>query len=131
MRRSQGCFSGSSGGGGGAAGLGGDQEPAGIRVVRPSAVLPLASGGLHRELGGVVVGADVDPSAVVGHVVDRVGDRLQTRVGEEQPANSVVPRAMIAVLVPEAAATRTIPPRPATNSQHLTEHRDWSAGQSG
>ena len=34
------------------------------------------------------------------------------RVGEEQPANSAIPRAMVAVLVPEAAATLTIPPQP-------------------
>jgi hypothetical protein len=33
-------------------------------------------------------------------------------VGEEQSANSAIPRAMVAVLVPEASATRVIPPWP-------------------
>src|SRR6266545_6121752 len=70
----------------GAAGVGGNQEPGGIRVVCPPVVLPPATDGLHRELGGVVVGSDVDPSGVVGDVVDPVGDRHRLVVGGERVA---------------------------------------------
>ena len=48
----------------GPAGVGGDQQPAGGRVVGPAAGIPPAADGLDRELGGVVVGADVHPPGV-------------------------------------------------------------------
>jgi hypothetical protein len=57
-----------------------------MRVVCSPAAVPPAANGLHRELGGVVVCADVDPSGVVGDVVDPVGDCHRLVVGGERVA---------------------------------------------
>jgi hypothetical protein len=55
-------------------------------VVCSPAVLPPAADGFHRELGGVVVGSDVDPSGVVGDVIDPVRDGHRLVVGGERVA---------------------------------------------
>src|SRR5205085_599945 len=60
----------------GSAGVGADQQPVGVRVAVGADGVPPASQGLHRERGGVVVGADRHPSVVGGDVVDAVGDGL-------------------------------------------------------
>src|SRR4051812_12535442 len=54
----------------GAAGVGGDEQPSGVRIVDDADRVPPASDRLRRERGGVVVGADVHPTGVGGEVVD-------------------------------------------------------------
>ena len=67
----------------GSAAVGGDEQPPGVRVFLPPHLLPPFFDGGHREDRGVVVDADGDPGAVVGEVVDPVGDGLAVgQVGE-------------------------------------------------
>ncbi len=69
----------------GAAGIGGDQQPGGARVVESAARGPPPADGLDGEHRGVVVDPDVDPAGVAGDVVDAVGDRLlDIRAAEEE-----------------------------------------------
>ena len=60
----------------GAAAVGGDRQPGSVRVALGSEVLPPGADRVDRELGGVVVDADVDIPLVELEVVDAVGDRL-------------------------------------------------------
>ncbi|RPK84534.1 hypothetical protein EES46_24045 [Streptomyces sp. ADI98-10] len=67
----------------GPARIGSDQQPGSLRVVGPALAVPPAADRLHRERGGVVVGADIDPAGVRRQVVDAVRDGLaQQRIGE-------------------------------------------------
>ena len=50
----------------GPAGVAGDQQPGRVRVGVPADQVPPAADGLHRERGGVVVGADVHEPGVRG-----------------------------------------------------------------
>jgi hypothetical protein len=67
----------------GAARVGGDQQPGRLRVVEASLPVPPAADGFHREGGGVVVAADVDPAGVRRQVVDAIGQSLAQRVTGE------------------------------------------------
>jgi hypothetical protein len=40
-----------------------------------SHVIPPATDALHREFGGVVVGANIDPAKIIGDIVDPVSSR--------------------------------------------------------
>ena len=60
----------------GAAGVSGDQQPPGAGVAGPAGRVPPAADRLHRERGGVVVGAHAHPAGVGGQVIDAVRDRL-------------------------------------------------------
>ena len=57
-------------------GVGGDQQPVGLGEAVTAHLVPPPADGLDGELGGIGRVADVDPSLVVGHVVDPVGDGL-------------------------------------------------------
>jgi hypothetical protein len=59
-----------------AAAVGGDLKGRGVGEALAAEVLPPASDRVDRERGGVVVDPDLDPTLVVGEVVDPVGDRL-------------------------------------------------------
>ena len=59
-----------------AAAVGGDRQGRGVGEALAAEVLPPASDRVDRERGGVVVDPDLDPTLVVGEVVDPVGDRL-------------------------------------------------------
>jgi len=56
-----------------AASVGGDQQPGGAGVDGVAGGSPPRADGVDREGGGVVVGADADPSGVRGQFVDPVG----------------------------------------------------------
>lgn len=72
----------------GAACIGGDQQPGSPRIGGPALVVPPAADRLHRERGGVVVGADVDPAGVGRQIVDAVRDGLaQLRICEVMHAH--------------------------------------------
>jgi hypothetical protein len=60
----------------GTAAIGGDQQATGRRVARPAPVLQPAPNRVRGKLCGVVRNADAHPAAVVGHVIDAVGNRL-------------------------------------------------------
>ena len=67
----------------GAARVAGDQQPPGARIAVPAGGVPPAADRLHRERGGVVVGADVHEPGVVPDVVDPVRrDLAFSRIGE-------------------------------------------------
>src|SRR5438874_2139091 len=64
-----------------AARIRGDQKPPGTRVGGLAPGLPPAADRLHRERGGVMVGAHIHPAGIRRQVVDPVRDRLaQLRV---------------------------------------------------
>ena len=60
----------------GASGIGGDQQPCRVGEASSAHLIPPGSDGVDRELGGVRDVADVDPSLVVGQVVDPIRDGL-------------------------------------------------------
>src|SRR5258705_10396577 len=59
-----------------AAGVGGDEELACIRVTLGTHALPPRFDGGDRKDGGVVIGADTDKRVVGCDIVDAVGNRL-------------------------------------------------------
>src|SRR5450759_2031389 len=67
----------------GSAAVGADQQPGGVRVQGRSDLLPPAGDGVHRERGGVVIGADRHPAGVGGDVVDAIRVGLAQVVVEE------------------------------------------------
>ena len=72
----------------GAARVRGHQQSAGARVGGPAGPGPPAADRLHRERGGVMIGAHVHPAGAGGQVIDPVRDRLaQLRVGEVMGAD--------------------------------------------
>jgi hypothetical protein len=60
----------------GPAGVAADQQPRGGRVGVPAREVPPAADGLHRQRGGVMVGAHVHEPGVRGDIVDAVRDRV-------------------------------------------------------
>src|SRR5271165_56411 len=63
-----------------AAAIGVDQQPRGDRVAFGAEFIPPATDALDGKGGGIVADAEIDPSDVVGNVIDAVGHRLaQTR----------------------------------------------------
>src|SRR5271166_5466761 len=63
-----------------AAAIGVDQQPRGDRVALGAEFMPPATDALDGKGGGIVADAEIDPSDVVGNVIDAVGHRLaQTR----------------------------------------------------
>ena len=90
----------------GAARVRGDQQPPRLRVGSRALAEPPAAQRLHRECGGVMIGADIDPASVRRDVVDPVGDRLaQPRVGEVMGADL----GRLALRVPLPAAVLVCP----------------------
>ena len=67
----------------GAARVRGDQQPPGPRVLAAASGVPPAADRLHRERGGVMVGAHVHPARVRRHVIEPVGNGLACAVARE------------------------------------------------
>jgi transposase len=59
-----------------APGIGGDQQPPGLRIDRRPHLLPPAPDTRHGELGRVMIDADADPALVPTLVIDPFGDGL-------------------------------------------------------
>jgi hypothetical protein len=57
------------------AGVGGDQQAAGARILARPLSPPPAADGFHCELSGITPGPDVHPPGVRGDIVDAVRDR--------------------------------------------------------
>ena len=90
----------------GAAAVGADQQPGGVRVGGLAGLLPPGADRLHRERGGVMVGADGHPPGVRAHVVHPVrGDLALVLVDEVVDADllGTAPGAPLPAAVPEVA----------------------------
>ena len=60
----------------GAAAIGGDHHPIGAGIAATTHLLPPEPDRVDGELGCIMGDPDTDPAAVVGDIVDAVGDRL-------------------------------------------------------
>src|SRR5712672_878527 len=77
-----------------AAAIGGNLKPLGPRIAGAAELAPPAANGVDGEGGGVVIGADVDPSGVARQIIDAVGDRAAQLLDQEVVRANLLRRAV-------------------------------------